>query len=136
MEEQGQEIWDLRLQDVADRQLRNEQRYFDSLDSIFARLEVISKQQEERFLSYEYQLSKQAELIRLRDISIEQLQLEISQQNLALLTAQADLISLKNSRPRAKLKKALERFGFLITPLIPISFLRHSKRLARRLLKT
>ena len=176
------------IQELADRQLRCEQRYFDCLDNIFARLEAISEQntslsernqalisREDHFLqttsrleeslrlcqeeckalkqdcnslqqahkqdcnilqqAHKAELATLAETTRLRQLGIEQLQEELSRQSFALVNAQAELAYLRSRHPKARAKRLLERFGFLITHILPISLLRRGKRVVRKLLR-
>lgn len=158
------------IQELADRQLRCEQRYFDCLDNIFARLEAISEQntslsernqalisREDHFLQTtsrleeslrlcqeeckalkqdcQAELATLAETTRLRQLGIEQLQEELSRQSFALVNAQAELAYLRSRHPKARAERLLERFGFLITSILPISLLRRGKRVVRKLLR-
>lgn len=165
------------IQELADRQLRCEQRYFDCLDNIFARLEAISEQntslsernqalisREDHFLqttsrleeslrlcqeeckalkqdcnslqqAHQAELATLAETTRLRQLGIEQLQEELSRQSFALVNAQAELAYLRSRHPKARAERLLERFGFLITHILPISLLRRGKRVVRKLLR-
>ena len=204
------------IDELADRQLRYEQRYFDCLNEIFTRLEDISKQNEcsalhvsrveeltalketisalklahqadcntlnmsrmeelaalteiirLRNLGIEQlqeelatfaetisalKLAHQAdcnalrvsrmeelaaftETIRLRNLGIEQLQEELSQQSFLMVNAQAELTYLRSRHPKERARRVIERFGFLITTLLPISWLRRGKRIMIKQLK-
>ena len=183
------------IDELADRQLRYEQRYFDCLNEIFTRLEGISEQNESiqlyqekcnalhvsrveelaaltetirlRNLGIEQlqeelaaltetinalklvhqaecnalnlsrveELAALTETIRLRNLGIEQLQEELSQQSFLMVNAQAELAYLLSRHPKARAKRVIERFGFLITSLLPISWLRRGRRILMSQLK-
>jgi len=129
------------IQELADRQLRCEQRYFDCLDNIFARLEAISEQntslseRNQALISCQEECKALKQDCRLCQLGIEQLQEELSRQSFALVNAQAELAYLRSRHPKARAKRLLERFGFLITPIVPISLLRRGKRVVRKLLR-
>lgn len=94
--------------------------------------------QEERSalqLTHQTEVARLAEETRLRDLGIRQLQQELAQQSLNLVNAQADLAYLRSSHPKARAKQLLERFGFLVKPLLPISLRRRGKRVVRKFLK-
>ena len=154
------------IDELADRQLRYEQRYFDCLNEIFTRLEGISEQNECNALhvsraeelaaltetinalklvhqaecnalnlSRVEELAALTETIRLRNLGIEQLQEELSQQSFLMVNAQAELAYLLSRHPKARAKRVIERFGFLITSLLPISWLRRGRRILMSQLK-
>ena len=162
------------IDELADRQLRYEQRYFDCLNEIFTRLEGISEQNESIQLYQEKcnplhvscveelaaltetinalklvhqaecnalnlsrveELAALTETIRLRNLGIEQLQEELSQQSFLMVNAQAELAYLLSRHPKARAKRVIERFGFLITSLLPISWLRRGRRILMSQLK-
>jgi len=75
------------------------------------------------------------ETIRLRNLGIEQLQEELSQQSFLMVNAQAELAYLLSRHPKARAKRVIERFGFLITSLLPISWLRRGRRILMSQLK-
>lgn len=156
MTAQEQRTDNQQIQELSDRQLRYEQQYFDCLNNIFTHLENISTQNKSLHLCQQecstlklahkqecstLNLARQAELatlaetIRLRNLGIEQLQEELSQQNSLLVNVQAELAYLRSRHPKARAKRILKRLGFLITPLFPISLLRRSKRAAMNRLK-
>jgi len=81
------------------------------------------------------QLKSAKETLRQREIGIELLQEEIAHHSRALLNAQAEAIYLRSHHPKAKIRQLLERFGFFIASLLPISLLRRSKRIVRKLFK-
>jgi predicted nucleic acid-binding Zn-ribbon protein len=189
MTNQVHEFLENKVQDIADRQLRNEQKYFDCLNHIFTRLEELGAQnvtlssrnqvlvdREQTFIdrindlqehlaryrdenaslrqeigkysndlqehlaryrdenaSLRQEISKYSKEIKSRDIGIEQLQEELSHQSLILINAQAELAFLYSRQPKARIKRLLKRFGYFVTPLLPISLLRRGKRSIRNM---
>jgi hypothetical protein len=144
------------MEELIDRQLRNEQQYFHRLNDVFTRLEELEKQNkilikaiEEQSCSYLLALKKynQHFIQTVEDLEkrsqeanymhnkIELLQEEITHHTHALVNAQAEIVYLRSRHPKAKIRKFVERFGFLISPLLPISLLRRSKRMVRKVIR-